>query len=196
MLNRIFFLLFLLLPGLLPAQEPYKSHELAVTFPPSLAGMKLLQVTDYEKEGPGLGVGLSYRAENAKADLYIYTGGIVRIPEGVDSEEIQKHFKQVTGEVFEMGKRGYYSNVKIAVPIEKTKIGKHLFLHVEIHYTQNESRISHIYLTALNNRFLKIRYTYLASKPDEGKRIQQLLIKSVNELFSLAPNNTPRENPE
>ena len=177
-------LLLVLVPFALPAQVPYKSTELSLTFPAELGGMRLVKVTDYEQQSPGLGTGLSYRSPNEKADLYIYRGGPGPAPAGIDSAEFLKHFDQVIGDVLEMEKSGHYSKVTITVPRENITIGQQPFLHAEIHFThQNEARVSHIYLTVLRQQYFKIRYTYLVSESAEGQKVLSELLKSLDLVF-------------
>lgn len=182
------FLLCLILSGTLRAQDDYKSPELGVTFPAKLAGMSLVKVTNYEEDSPGLGVGLSYRAEKEKADIYIYNNRLTRISDGITSPEIQQHFKDVAVEILEMEKRGQYQNVKIVVPLEKIEVGTQPFLHAEVQFeSQDVPRISHIYLSALNDNYFKIRYTYVASEAEEGKRVLESLLKALGPALSPRP---------
>lgn len=186
--RRAFFLLCLILPCILRAQEDYKSPELGITFPGKLAGMTLVKVTNYEEESPGLGVGLSYRSEKEKADIYIYNNRLTRIADGIGSAEIQQHFKDVAVEILEMEKRGHYRNVKIVVPLEKIQVGSQPFLHAEVQFeSQDIPRISHIYLSALNDNYFKIRYTYVASESEEGKKVLESLLKSLGPALSPRP---------
>jgi hypothetical protein len=188
MILRALAFFLLLLPGVLRAQDDSKSPDVGIKFPETLAGMVLVEVTDYEKQTPGLGVGVSYRAEKQKADLYIYNGGLKHLPDGIDSVEVQQHFKQIIGDIVEMEKQGHYQNVKIVSFGDKTEIGIQPFLHAEVRFTQQtEDRISHVYLTVLKNRFLKIRFTYFASEDESGKRTLEALLKSLGTALAPRP---------
>jgi len=185
---RAFLLFLFLFSRLVWAQDGYQPPDVGIKFPDTIANMALVKITDYEKQTPGLGVGASYRANYEKADIYAYSGGLSNLTDGAGSIEVQKHFKEIVGEIVEMERQGRYQDVKIVGQPGKVEIGTQLFLHAELSYVQdNEPRISHVYLTILKGRFLKIRYIYFASKADEGIQTLNQLLKALETAL------TPKE---
>lgn len=169
-------LLFLLALCARAAAETYTSPELGFTFPATLAGMKLVETTDFEQEQKGLGTGISYRGEAEKADFYIYNLGQPSLPAGVSSPLIKQHFDQVKNEVMIMEKKGYYNNVAFPIPSETVSIGNLEFLHSEMSYDESGTPcVSHLYLTVFKDQFFKIRYTMKADGRDPVKSLQKFL---------------------
>lgn len=168
--------LFLLAFAVRAGAETYTSPELGFTFPAKLAGMEQQAVTDYEKKNPGLGVGISYRAPDQKADFYIYNLRQPSLPNGAASPLIHQHFNQIKNEIVTFEKTGQYQNVSFPVISETVAIGNLEFLHSEMAFDQEGTpRVSHIYLTVVKGQFFKIRYTINAKEAEPVAALQKFL---------------------
>lgn len=147
------------------------SAEEAPQFPARIGGLEFFQKTDYEKDGPGLGTGWAYRAKGIKADIYLYSGGLASISSDLTSPLVANHFQEVVAEIYEMKRRGYYSDVRTITPEKRIQVGSMPFLYAELKYTQeNTPRISQAYLSVWKNQFLKIRFTFYAAEAQAGEK--------------------------
>ncbi|MDR0532363.1 MAG: hypothetical protein LBH01_00235 [Verrucomicrobiales bacterium] len=175
----------LLLLGLLAplTATPYTESLTGINFPDELSGMLLTKITDYEAQNPGGGTGISYRAPNAKADFYIYNGGLKNIPSNLDSPPISQHFQAVVDAIPKL--LGQPENqLKILQPREEIRIGQLAFLHTALSYQLNdEGKITHVYLTSLNHQFLKIRFTCINSSLQVNDRILQDFLQGSAKLW-------------
>ena len=171
-----------------PAAEAFACQELGVTFPAELGGLPLTGVTDYERDEPGLGVGLSYRKDRIKADLYVYSAGIPVVPAGVKSKLMDDHFYQMSGDVVEMERRGVYEGVQILIPEEVVLIGRRPFLHANLRFAfEGTPMDSHIYLTGLAGRFLKIRFSFPESDAQTAREIQRAFLAQLGGILDEVP---------
>lgn len=175
-------LLFLLIPA--RAEESFHSEVLGVTFPGNLGGLPLVNVTDFEKQQRGLGLGLSYRGTTAKADIYVYTAGAPSIPAGVKSKLMVDHFYAVCNDVVEMERRGHYQNVQVLISKEDTLVGGVKFLHAQLRFTQEGVAMeSHVYLTGMKGQFVKIRFTFPESKKEAADKIHTAFIEQLGRVL-------------
>lgn len=167
------------------AAESYFCNVLGITFPGSLGGLPLVEVEDFERNSRGLGVGLFYRSGGIKGDTYIYNYGASEIPTGPESKLILDHFYAVSRDVVLMESLGHYQDVKVITQKELVKLGAVDFLHAEMHFIQeNEPMESHIYLAALSNQFVKIRFTFPQAQAEKAKGIREAYLKEFGALLS------------
>jgi hypothetical protein len=184
---RVAIFLFLVsLTSLSYGQESYTDPTLGITIPSELGGLPLVQVTDYEKESPGLGVGLSFRREDrVKADIYFYNAKLSPIPDGTKSKLMIDHFYAVTGEVMEMEKRGVYKNVQVIVPQEVVSVGGVRFLHANLRFSTDAGPMeSHVYLTGMKGQFVKIRFTFPVAKEAIGRETQLDFLEQFGKILA------------
>lgn len=136
------------------------------SFPESIAGFKLVAVTDNESTHPGLGYTGQYLLNGIKIFIYEYSNGLSQIPDGIDSKVTREQFKQSVNYVLAI------NPVAQIVPSIETSsrliVGSTPFLQEVFTYldraTANNERVwSHLYLTARHNKFYKIRSTYPAA---------------------------------
>jgi hypothetical protein len=178
----LLWLLFLVVPA--RAAESFHSDALGVTFPGDLGGLPLVTVTDYEKQQAGLGIGLSYRGDAAKADIYVYNAGMPSVPAGVKSKVMVDHFYAVSNDVVEMERRGRYQNVQVLIPQEETLIGKVKFLHAQMRFTQDGiPRESHVFLTGMNGQFVKVRFTFPEAQKEAAEKIQRDFFEQLGRVL-------------
>ena len=136
------------------------------SFPESIAGFKLISVTDNESTHPGLGYTGQYLFNGIKIVIYEYSNGLSPIPDGIDSTVTRNQFSQsvdyvlAINPVAEIVSSTQFSN--------RFMVGRTPFLHKVFTYldraaAHHERVWSHLYLTACHNKFYKIRSTYSAT---------------------------------
>ena len=108
------FLLFILFlcarPDLLA--NPYRHAGTGLVFPEKLATLEKGEVTDYEREHPGLGVSIGYNAPGITVTVCLYTMGLKTVPNDIKSGVMKIHFEQVMGDVKRIEEYGIYARVK------------------------------------------------------------------------------------
>ena len=152
-------ILFLLTAAMAFAEVSTKITVDGNTLPATVAGIPWIQATNYGARGnPDQGMGVSYRGESMKIDIYVYDSlnpdwAKLPVKQKIkrESESIADIFKQFTD-------NGDYSNVKMK-PMVVVQHGNREFLHTEMDYTDKKAGDlnSHYYLAELNGRILKIR---------------------------------------
>lgn len=130
-----------------------------VTLPATASGIPWVQVTNYGGRGnPDQGIGVSYRGEQIKIDLYVYDSLNADWTGLPIKERIEKENQSIATIFAQLTERGDYSNVNIK-PVRVTRRGNREFTHTEITFTDKHAGDlnSHYYLSELNGRILKIR---------------------------------------
>jgi hypothetical protein len=151
--------------------DAYRHPQTGILFPEAVGAVKLIDVKDYEKEYPGLGVGIMYRTNTFKVDVFVYDMGKPSIPAGITSPAIAEQFEQARGDVYELEKRGVYQDVVTLIPKETIQIRDFPFLHSKMTYTQdNIKRVSHLYLAGYKGQFVKVRITYFLDDSANGEK--------------------------
>jgi tetratricopeptide (TPR) repeat protein len=170
--------------------EPYQHPETGIIFPEQLAGLKMISVTDYEKEKPGLGISIGYGDSSGTATIYLYNLGIKAVPEDIDSPHFKKHFIQVLNDVIRAGDNGPYHNVKM-LSEEELFIGNSQtgikalsasFSYVMVH--NRKEVLSKLYLMSWNNHFLKLRFTYHKDMRIQGEETLKQLIGELSMMIT------------
>ena len=163
-----------------------------LVFPAELGGLSLMQVRDYETSRPGLGVGIKYGLENPKilADVYVYNAGRAVIPEGVGDPLVKGMFDRAVGDIREMGATGRYQNVDY---IGEDRIalgdapGARSILRARFGFTLEGAEVySHVYLLAVHNHFVKLRFTY---QREQAAQAQPLLGTALQALGKVVGSN-------
>lgn len=159
--------------------EPYLHRATGIVFPDKIAGFENTKVTDYEAMQPGLGIGISYRQPKIRADIYLYKGGLSRIPEGINSSLITQHFQQCVNDIH----NGGYSSVK-KLSAGEISLGNQPALSASFSYSENDiEEVSYLYLTGYDNHFLKIRFTYFKSAETSGKASLAEFLEKIGKLL-------------
>lgn len=155
--------------------QGYRHPQTDITLPDSIGGsLYLWKVTNFEKDHPGVGVGVSYRhaQQLMRVDIYFYTNKEPNIPHGITSV-VEKELKNII-----QGLK--YQNLSIVIPKEIIPIGSMPFLHSALTYSQNDKGwVSHRYLTGYRNHFIKIYITYTADNATEGERLTSAVLHTV-----------------
>ena len=137
-----------------------------VVLPSQILGAGWGRLTNYgaNENDAGLGVGIGYRGNEVKVDLYVYE---TLKPEWAQlplKDRIQNELDRVP-EIFNlMVKQGDYSDVKIKKP-DVVRSGLIEFQHVEIDYIEKKSGAlnSHYFLSSVNGKVFKVRISRLVS---------------------------------
>ncbi|HVN97083.1 MAG TPA: hypothetical protein VMT62_11685 [Syntrophorhabdaceae bacterium] len=149
----------------------YQHPGTGLIFPDTVGQAKLVSVRDYEKESPGLGVGIMYRAETFKADVFLYDLDQGSVPTGAAAPLISAQFEQAVSDVYAVEKMGIYKDIVMELPKETVRVGAYSFLHSRMIFTQDSNeRVSHLYLTGYKGQFVKVRITYLLSDAANGEK--------------------------
>jgi hypothetical protein len=152
-----------------------------------------LQVNDWKRKEVRTfsqkewGVQIGYALDGfAKADLYIYNGGSVTIPTGIDSDIVRKEFYGVQGAILDQGKTGKYmytEKVLDSAPEIKTDKGIAKVLvamyRLAVPDKQTAPFSSWILLTGYINHFIKIRYSHDADQFEKGQEALKVLITEL-----------------
>ena len=130
-----------------------------IRFPSLLNSFELRTVIDEEKSDPGLGVTLNYIAPHSKVSIFIYNLSLQNISENIESPVILDEYENAIGDIYQL-----YPDARIIVKREQLLVSGLPILHSEFQYTKVNSGHniivnSHLYLTAINDNFIKIRVT-------------------------------------
>jgi len=154
-----FFALYLLTAALSLANVSTKITVNGSTFPASIQNIPWIGATNYGARGnPDLGMGVSYRGESMKIDLYLYDSLNVDWSKLPLKERIKKENESILDIFKQLTESGDYTNVKIKLR-ETIKAGEWSFAHTELDFTDKNSGDlnSHYYLAELHGKILKIR---------------------------------------
>ena len=180
-----FVLLLVALPMVVLAEGPvatYTNAQTRLRFPSELGNWVRTAVKVFPEKELGVQVGYA-RQGFAKADLYIYNGGMTNIPTGVDSKVVQEEFTKTEGHILRLAKMGQYKNVQKILDstpeiTADTGVAKLLvtMYRITIPSYQAEPLFSWILLTGYKNHFLKLRYSHNADEIEKGQEELKMLI--------------------
>ena len=161
-----------------PPAIAYGEPKTGITFPVNLGPFQYLGVKQYET--PELGVCIRYGDKGLiKADIFIYDLGKKDLGRGLQSPAVTRHFHQVKGDIYTMEKMGRYQDLDqvsaqvIAIPTPRGQIPalSAIFTYGQTEgpgTASTETRVSHLILTAYQDAFLKIRFTYPQQQKAQG----------------------------
>jgi hypothetical protein len=135
-----------------------------LSIPDWVGSLVYKETVDFESKSPGLGYALRFSGQPGwLVDVYLYDVGLKSIPSDIESDVVKAQFAQAKGDVFELGKRGTYADVKDAGDFTVPATGKPRFVCTSFSYKRGD-RIdvevdSFLCLTAWNNKFVKLRMT-------------------------------------
>lgn len=133
-----------------------------LTFPDRIGNAAIGRTQNFESEHRGLGYGVSYQKPDWVIDIYVYDLGRSSIPEDVNSEVLKAQLKEAQGDIFELEKRGAYTNVKRTGSfLIKDHRGRARFTCDEFSYTRPDMGQvdSYLCLTGWRDKFIKYRLT-------------------------------------
>lgn len=188
--RSIIAVLFFVLPVQLYAQPAYKHPETGYLFPVYLGNAEsreFIRGEIHQYPDKGLGTSVSYKNDDTQcfADFYLYNLGLLRIPDGVESDIVRQNFSDSENGLVEYARRGDYVNLRRITPLGLvTHLGPrtHPFLTSVFEFVAGrERRVSWLFVTGTRQHVLKLRYTCLASHLDLGKEALGRLITSFFE---------------
>jgi hypothetical protein len=168
----------------------YHDKPTGISFPDQLGGMNRGEITDFEKDHPGLGVGILYRASDPAiyADIYVYNLGVPSIPTGWDSKMIHDEWKQAEGDIYTIEKQGKYQqvkNLKESSALLGMDKNAPIALRADFSYISNGSKkLSYLYMMGYHKNFIKIRFTFPEAMKAEGEKALWDFISAFGKLIS------------
>jgi hypothetical protein len=179
--------------GFASAQEgPYTHEASQLVFESTLGGIPRQGIRDYEASRPGLGVGVKYGLEDPKiyVDVYVYNAGRAVIPEGTGDPLVVAMFESAMSDIRQMGESGRYQNVGFmgndSIPLG-SEAGARSALRGRFEFTLDGADVySHLYLLAVHNHFVKMRFTY---RRDQAGAAQPLLGAALEGLGKVVGKN-------
>ncbi len=159
--------------------EGYKHPGTGIVFSDTIGELRRGGVTNYEADHPGLGISVKYRGDGIIADIYIYDMGLKKIPSDPTSPILKTHFQAVLKDIYIMEKLGRYKSVK-EIKEDVINLGEKSpvkALHSLFSLTMGgHASYSHVFLWEYENKFFKIRYSYVVpAKADAEKNLKKLL---------------------
>jgi hypothetical protein len=175
--------------------EPYRHEPTGIVFPERIAQLGKGEVTDFEAQSAGGGVGVGYNGPKITVTLYAYTFGAKSIPDNHQSNILKNHFKETIDAVLRAGREGAYQSVKKVsedvVAWDDGGTGRKT-LHAQFSYTQGgRDRHSHLYLTGFKNHFIKIRFTYDVEVHGMAEKIQRDFLSEISRMLDAAASPNP-----
>jgi hypothetical protein len=184
----ISFITIILLVGMGTSfSDPYLNPGTGISFPDNLAGMVKTSVVDYEKKLPGLGTSVGYNGPRIAAMIYVYTMGMIFVPDTIDSPGFVSHFRQTAEDIFWAGRQGLWNNVKKTSEevlfIGPPETGQKALCNSFSYSRNNDEFLSKLCLFAYKNHFVKIRFTYGRDIKDQAEEtFAKLLEFLTNEI--------------
>jgi hypothetical protein len=169
----------------------YRHPSTGISFPVLLGEMKRGEVTNFEENQRGLGLGVSYSATNvAVADVFVYDLGLKTIPDDLRSKQVLSHFSQVKGDIG----RTYQSVQQLSENVSSTaragsdSMFRALSAHFSyIHPNDGGERRSYIYLTVYNDNFVKVRFSYRKENETEARKLLPTFLNDLGRLLVKKP---------
>lgn len=154
------FVLFLLTAVLSFAEVTTRIVVDGSTLPATVLGIPWVRLTNYggASGNPNQGIGISYRGDAIKMDVYVYDSLNSDWAQLPLRERIERENESIPSVFEQMVERGAYSDVKLK-PRKTVVFGDREFDHTELDYTDKDAGElnSHYYLSELNGKILKIR---------------------------------------
>ena len=168
--------------------NPYFHKETGVSFPLQLSGMDRVKVSNWTLTQPHLGFSVGYNfQQNINGTIYLYPS---ISSEEIQNEELLDQYKNVIYEVYRAYEKGYYDAVvKIKEDTECFPLKNDLYemmFSVFLLSRDGTEAHSYLYLGALNNYFVKIRFTYDEDYKELGDNLrEQFVADTVALIFSI-----------
>jgi hypothetical protein len=174
-MKRLLFIAVLLLSFPASAQETVSYF--GFDFPLRIGPLTRGDVTNFEKDNPGLGYGIRYAAPGQRVDIFVYSLGKRRIDDNVFSLDQSEELGRAIGDVHRAKERGLYRNVTEGAEFESPAVKSPFFLCRSFVIDRGEGRIedSVLCLGARNDKFFKVRLGLTPSAPGVSKRADALL---------------------
>ncbi len=176
-----------------PPSAPYLEPQTGIVFPVNLGPLEFSGANKYDQ--PELGVSVGYQGEPLiKADIYIYDMGQKNLGAGLGSPAVSSHFREAKGDIFALEKMGRYQAVSV-ISEQPTALntpgGELPTLAACFKYSQTAGpgvaftgpRISHLFLTAYKEVFVKVRFTYPETDKAQGDQALSQFLAALGKLL-------------
>lgn len=141
-------------------------------FPDSVAGIEWQGATNFGGAG---GVGVAYKGQAIKTDIYYYIAGDAALKDRSVDERLAAECVQVSSVMDEMVKRGYYSDLQKGEVKDVVSNGL-TFVRLEFKYVEKGlPRHAYVHIAKHNDKLLKVRVTI------ENSTDQNLVEKALSE---------------
>jgi hypothetical protein len=157
--------------------------------PNELSGLSKGEITDFEKDCPGCGYGVSYSSDCFDdcllLSMYIYDQQIPYIPNEITNEIVVNEFKNVASRLIEIHSKDEsevldYTDGKLIEPVNQ----KIWFMEMEL-FTDGIKRYSVLGITAFKGKFFKFRITTPISESGAHKsRVNKIIQDIVNNILT------------
>lgn len=146
-------------------------------FPLKIGALTRGDVTNFEKDSPGLGYGIRYGAEGLRVDIYVYKLGKRSISSDVLHADQQEEFASAVSDIHRAKERGIYRSVKEGGEFESPAVKNPFFRCKAFVIDRGEGRLedSALCLGAQNDTFFKIRIGMRPPGPNVPARADRLL---------------------
>lgn len=149
-------------------------------FPLRIGALTRGDVTNFEKDNPGLGYGVRYSGQGVRADIFVYNLGKRSISWDVFHPDQKQELANAIRDVHRAKERGLYRAVKEGEEFESPAVKNPFFRCKAFVIDRGEGRVedSALCLGAQNNTFFKIRIGMMPP----GAHIQQRADKLLREI--------------
>jgi len=173
-----------------PPKKDDASNEKDVLFEDKNLGISYPKLKDYkprphhEFSKKELGYAVGYIADNGfKVDVYVYNLGKNKIPAGASSKDVTEAFDQSVAEI----KRFYKDPPPKETANETTTVGDVETKHAAYEITYKDTAlISHLYVGAMKDHYVKIRATYPTAEKAKGEAQLKEVLGKLGEAFKAA----------
>jgi len=131
----------------------------------------LVGTHNYEPEHPGAGMSKRYESAIGWIDTFLYSAGRSDWTNGVSDPHFGENFQEVTFEIVQATRLGYYQNLQLDRPEDLVISGlpfRHLVAHMDFRGKKLES---HVYLTARDGYLLKYRMSFVIPVRENLSRV-------------------------
>jgi hypothetical protein len=174
-MKRFLFIAALILS--LPAHAQETVSYFGFDFPLRIGVLTRGDVTNYERDMPGLGYGVRYDAPGQRLEIFVYSRGKRRIDPDILSLDQKTEFEHVIAEVRDAKTRGVYRNAIENAEFESPAV-KNPFFRCRVflmEYTSGPIQERVICLGARNNSFVHIAIAFGPSTPGVALRADAML---------------------
>lgn len=174
---RIFLALAVFLSFSIAATAQETVSHYGFDFPLRIGPLTRGDVTNFEKDNPGLGYGIRYGGDGVRADIFVYKLGKRSISWDVFHPDQKQEFQNAIRDVHRAKDRGLYRGVKDGREFESPAVKNPFFWCKSFVIDRGENRIedSVLCLGARNDTFFKIRLGFMPAGPNAQQRADSLL---------------------
>jgi hypothetical protein len=161
----------------LPARAQENVSYFGFDFPLKIGALTRGDVTNFEKDNPGLGYGIRYTAPGQRVDIFIYNLGKRRIEDDVFSLDQNEELSRAIADVHRAKERNLYRNVIEGAEFESPAVKNPFFRCRAFVIDRGEGRVedSVLCLGARNDKFFKVRISSSPPAPGVAERADALL---------------------